>query len=105
MATLFQRLTHTSTDGSSDIGIHGFEACLYEYVRDELTQSDIATVYSHNINDSQWISLFGLIDDAGTNTQKILKVQEIIDVLIIHECRDLNSIYPNGAAVASRLLA
>lgn len=105
MATLFQRLTE-SGDISPDtpIHLHSWEAVLNEYARGKVTSTQLAAMFSHSESDSQWIALFEMIDNESTVVQKLLKVQEITDVLIAHSDSQTNDLYPTGLAVRNRLL-
>lgn len=98
---LLDRLT-----GEEDpkIGVHGFQAVLREYARGQLTKGAIASNYGIDPADTQGQALLGLIDSEVGVDAKLAKVNEINDVLTIHEGRDSNPLYPTKTAVRTRLI-
>lgn len=98
---LLDRLTG---EESPRIGIHGFQACLREYARGQLTKGSIATNYGIDPADTQGQALLDLIDAAVGVDAKLEKVNEINDVLTIHEGNDSNGLYPTKTDVRVRLL-
>lgn len=98
---LLDRLT-----GEEDpkIGIHGFQAALREYARGQITKSSIATNYGIDPADAQGQALLGLIDAEVGVEAKLAKVNEINDVLTIHEGSDSKPLYPAKSDVKTRLI-
>lgn len=101
---LFDRLTGEQDDPVTypNIALHQFFSCMAEYGRGALTAAAIHTQYGMVAPDSDYNALVSLIDAEGTVNAKILKVQEVKDVMYIHENEQSNALYPDKAAVKAR---
>lgn len=86
------------------IGLHSWHAALNEYARGEVSPSQIKNGFGIENGDSQGLAMIALIDNETEIVDKLAKVSEINDVLIIHSNADTRSLYPDVSAIATRLL-
>ena len=101
MATLLERLTSESIE-IEKIPIHNFFAAIREYVRGYKTIEEISQVFNVPLDDPHGAALLSNLEAAPTIAEKLDKVSNLEDVLLLHESRVTRPLYPDLNAIALR---
>jgi len=102
---LWARLTQQTDDPfqNPNIGKHAFFSALREYARGQLSVAQIVSNYNIGTPDAGASSILNLIDNEIEEQNKLNKIREIEDLLIMHEGNDSNDLYPSKNAIKNRL--